>query len=103
VTQRRFSEFQRKGLAEWSVDLAAGSAKTTVGQCLMRIDRDHLPNFGTADSGPRVRKNERSSSRMPFRTLPPGGSSAEFGWQEPEPAAPLLEGDDAAGCDPLGE
>jgi hypothetical protein len=24
-------------------------------------------------------------------------------WQEPQPAAPLLEGDDAAGCGPPGE
>jgi hypothetical protein len=37
-----------------------------------------------------------------------GGTVATYAWensewQEPEPAAPLLEGDDAAGCDPLGE
>ena len=76
----------------------------------MRIDLDHLPNFGTANSGPRVGKNECSSSRMRFRTLTqvtvllnPDPPYEQAQWQESEPAARLLEGDDAAGCGLLCE
>ena len=35
--------------------------------------------------------------------LTPDPPYEQVQWQEPEPAAPLLKGDDAAGCGPLGE